>query len=208
MTCKTTLAVYIAVVTGVALQAQNPSLTKTKGNACASGFVLHAPVDVEREFIASGWMGDGEKGKQYLQMLPVSTEKPRPGDDNNLVTKVHYQGGGVGWAGVYWQWPANNWGDKPPKQIEGASKVSFWAAGQKGGEIVEFKAGGITGKSCQDSFEASLGKVALARDWKRYEIPFRRSQSRLTVVGAFAWVAESDANAGGITFYIDNIRYE
>src|SRR6266404_2661022 len=67
----------------------------------------------------------------------------------------------------------------PAKQIQSASKVIFWAAGQKGGEIVEFKAGGVTGKTCQDSFEASTGQIALTKEWKRYEIPLRKSQGTL-----------------------------
>ena len=79
-------------------------------------------------------------------MTPTA-EKARAGDMNGQVMKVHYQPGAVGWAGVYWLSPANNWGDKPPKQMRGASKVTFWAAGQKGGEIVEFKAGGVNGKA-------------------------------------------------------------
>jgi hypothetical protein len=177
--------------------------------SCTSSFTLAAPITVDKEFNPSGWLGDGaeEKGKQYVQMFSVASEKPRPGDDNNLVTKVHYRPGSIGWAGVYFLWPANNWGDKPIKKITGASKISFWAAGQKGTEIVEFKAGGITGKACQDSFEVSLGQIALSKEWKRYEISLR-NHSPLSVVGAFAWVATGDANPGGLTFYIDDIRYD
>lgn len=208
-TIQATFAITLTLASSVVpLFAQSSSVPSSKANSCASGFVLPAPLDVEKEFIASGWMGDAEKGKQFLQMLSVAAEKARTGDGNSLVTKFRYQAGSIGWAGVYWQWPANNWGDKPAKQIQGASKISFWAAGQKGGEIVEFKAGGITGKQCRDSFEVSLGQVALTKEWKNYEIPLRRSQSALAVVGAFAWVATSDANPGGLTFYIDSIRYE
>ena len=94
------------------------------------------------------------------------------------------------------------------KQIRGASKIVFWAAGEKGGEIVEFKAGGITGKRSQYSFEVSLGRVALSKEWKQYEIPLRSStKAPLSILGAFAWVAEANAN-GAVTFYVDDIRYQ
>ncbi len=209
MTMIRSLVILILASSIVPLFAQVSASNRTHANtnSCTSSFVVTAPVDVEKDFISSGWMGDGEKGKQYLQMTPVTGENPRPNDENNVVMKVRYQVGSIGWAGVYWQWPPNNWGDKPVKQIKGATKVTFWAAGQKGGEIVEFKAGGVTGKPCQDSFEVSLGRVALTKQWKRYEILLRRDErTPLAVVGAFAWVAE--ATPGGLTFFIDSIRYE
>jgi hypothetical protein len=110
---------------------------------------------------------------------------------------------------VYWLSPANNWGDKPPKRIQGATKITFWAAGQKGGEIVEFKAGGVSGKTCVDSFEASTGKIALTKEWKHYEIRLQRGKAAIPTVGSFAWVAASDGNpSSGIVFYVDGIRYE
>jgi hypothetical protein len=175
----------------------------TAPSAYISTVELAALVEVEKGFVPSGWMGAGEKGKQYMQLTLVTGENPRP----NVATKIHYQGGSIGWAGIYWQSPANNWGEKPVKSIKGATKVSFWAAGQKGGEIVEFKAGGVSRKACQDSFEVSLGHVALTKEWKRYEIPLRRdTTANLPTFGAFAFVVE--AIAGGLAFYIDNIRYD
>jgi hypothetical protein len=206
-----TLAILLTAAAAASLLAQRPSTAqapkKVIANGCISAIVLPVPVEVESDFIASGWLGDGEKGKQYLQLTYVTGENQRPNDDNNVVAKIHYQGGSIGWAGIFWQWPANNWGEKPVKSIQGATKISFWAAGQKGGEIVEFKAGGVSGKACQDSFEASLGRVALTTKWQRYEIPLRRSAaSILPIVGVFAFVV--DATPGGLSFYLDKIRYE
>jgi len=200
--------ILLLASSAVSLFGQSAKFTHTSTGSCAGGLTSAAPVDVQKEFNPSGWMGDGEKGKQYVQIVPVAGEKARVGNENGQVTKIHYQPGPVGWAGVYWLSPANNWGDKPPKQIQGASKVVFWAAGQKGGEIVEFKAGGVTGKACQDSFEQSTGQIALTKEWKRYEIPLRKSPGALPVVGAFAWIASSDGNPAGLFFYVDGVRYE
>ena len=82
-------------------------------------------------------------------------------------------------------------------------------AGQKGGEIVEFKSGGIAGggKKHKDSYEVTLGSVALTKDWKQYEIS-RKGKDLSVVIGAFAWVATADANPGGLTFYLDDMRFE
>lgn len=164
------------------------------------------PVYVDQMFIPSGYMGDGEK-PGFVQVRPVSGEKPRPGKDDNLCIKVTYKPGPVGWAGVYWQYPAQNWGDQPGRSLRGKTKLVFWAAGLKGGEIVQFKAGGITGKKYHDSFEATIGSKALTKDWKEYVIDLS-GKDLSSVIGAFAWVATGDANPGGLTFYLDDIRFE
>jgi hypothetical protein len=161
---------------------------------------------VSEAYIASGYMGDGEGGK-LVQMRKVTGEMPRPGDTDNMSVKAAYQPGGKGWAGVYWLSPADNFGDKPGNRIQGASKITFWAVGAKGGEIVEFKAGGITGKANRDSFEKSMGSVALTNQWKQYTLPLA-GQKLTSVIGGFAWVATATDNPGGLTFYLDAIRYE
>lgn len=172
----------------------------------------HAPnntLDIARTFIPSGFMGDGEKGKDYVQVKPVTGEKRRPGDDDDMCIKISYQPGPVGWAGVYWLHPPNNWGDQPGRQMRGSTKLVFWAAGMKGGEIVEFKSGGISspGKKYKDSFEATLGSIALTREWKRYEIDLR-GKDLSSVIGGFAWVATGEANPGGLIFYLDAMHLE
>jgi hypothetical protein len=160
-------------------------------------------------FTAAGFMGDGEKGKQYVQVRPVAGEKPRAGHADDMCIKVSYQPGAIGWAGVYWQYPPNNWGDQPGRTIRGSTKVTFWAAGQKGGEIVEFKSGGIASgaKKYKDTYEATLGSIALTKDWKRYEISIK-GKDLSDVIGAFAWVATADANPGGLTFYLADMQFE
>lgn len=173
---------------------------------------LQAPMDVASYFVASGYMGDGELGAQYVKVTPVAGAMCRGGDAPCI--KVTYQRGSKAWAGVYWQSPANNWGDKPGRQIEGATKITFWVAGENGNEIVEFKAGGIQDKPRTaspswrpDSFEVTRGNVVLSKQWKHYEIPLTGKNLR-NVVGGFAWVATADANPKGLTFYLDAIRYE
>jgi len=184
-------------------------LGRSQAPATQASGALATPVDITKVFVASGFMGDGEKGKQYVQVRPVAGERPRPGDDDGLTIKITYQAGAVGWAGVYWQAPAGNWGDQPGKSVRAATKLTFWAAGLKGGEIVEFKSGGISasGKKYKDSYEATLGSVGLTKDWKRYEISLA-GKNLASVIGGFAWVATADANPGGLTFYLDNVRFE
>jgi hypothetical protein len=177
-------------------------------SSCAqSSRTLTAPVDVSAAYVASGFMGDGEAGPKFVLMKKVTGEMPRPGGENNVYTKVTYEPGAKGWAGVYWLSPADNWGDNSGSKILGAAKITFWAIGVKGGEIVEFKTGGLKGKRFEDSFEKSLGSIALTNHWKQYSIQLK-GQSLSTVLGAFAWVATAADNPNGLTFYLDAIWFE
>ncbi|MBM4285676.1 MAG: hypothetical protein FJ128_10580 [Deltaproteobacteria bacterium] len=170
--------------------------------------VLSQGFDVGAKFIASGWMGDGEMGKKYIKLVEGWTEKPHSPPH---CVKIQYSPGPKGWGGIYWQNKADNWGDSPGADFskKGYKKINFWAKGEKGGEIVEFKAGGITapGKKYRDSFEVSLGKVTLTKEWQSFTIDLT-GQNLSSVIGGFCWVTSESANPGGLTFYLDDIFYE
>ncbi|HET8891951.1 MAG TPA: hypothetical protein VFQ41_23845, partial [Candidatus Angelobacter sp.] len=86
--------------------------------------------------------------------------------------------------------------------------IKFWARGAKGKELVEFKAGGIEARrKFGDSFEATLGRVSLSKEWREYEIPLN-GKDLSNVIGAFAWVSAADFNPGGVVFYLAHISYE
>ena len=165
-------------------------------------------LDVAKFYTASGWMGDGEKGTKFVQFNEACKERPQ---SKPTCTKITYALGPKGWAGIYWLNKPDNWGDKPGDDLskEGYSRITFWARGEKGGEVVEFKAGGISDdkKQHKDSFEVSTGKVPLEKDWKRYEIKLD-GKNLSSVIGVFCWVASGASNPEGLTFYLDDIQYE
>jgi hypothetical protein len=173
---------------------------------------VHNPqsYDVLSRFIPSGWMGDGEKGTRYIQFLDGCRQSPH---STPVCVKVTYIPGPTGWAGIYWQNKANNWGDKPGNNLskKGYKKLTFWAKGEKGGEMVELKAGGIDapGKRYKDSFEVSTGKIILEKEWKQYTLDLE-AEDLSSVIGGFCWVASRSSNpgSGAITFYIDDAYYE
>jgi hypothetical protein len=110
----------------------------------------------ENHFAPSGWMGDyGD-----LKINLASTEMPRSGNTCIKITYSAKMTQGAGWAGIYWQQPANNWGEKKGGyDLSGATKLTFWARGAAGGEkIAEFKIGGITGEF-PDSDSKSVGPI-------------------------------------------------
>ncbi|MDD5491974.1 MAG: hypothetical protein PHV60_04760 [bacterium] len=159
----------------------------------------------DNHFVPSGWMGDyGD-----LKVSDLWSKDPHSGA-TCIQWKYSAKGSnGAGWAGVYWQNPANNWGSKKGGyELTGAKKLVFWARGEKGGEIIaEVGVGGITGKYA-DTDKVSQGPIELTNEWKKYEIDV--SEADLTYIsGGFFWVAKSDdMPEGGMTFYLDDIRFE
>lgn len=159
----------------------------------------------DNHFAPSGWMGD------YGDLRLDDHWRPAGKKDGETAVKIIYSAQGRqnnGWAGMYWQNPANNWGSRPGGfNLNGMKKVLFRARGEIGGErIEEFKIGGMTGDYA-DSGSASIGPITLTKDWKTYEISLE-GQELSSITGGFCWTANRDGNPQGATFYLDDIRYE
>lgn len=112
------------------------------------------------------------------------------------------------WAGIYWLNPANNWGQrKGGFNLTGATKVTFWARGEKGGEqIQEFTVGGISG-DYPDSDSSMIGPVILTPEWKKYSIDLR-GKDLSYISGGFEWTSSEDVNLTSCIFYLDEIKFE
>ena len=154
-------------------------------------------------YAPSGYMGDSD-----LSMSGAYTATP---DGQGPCLRVNYNASGPkGWAGIYWQDPANNWGDVPGHagfDLRGATKLTFWARGENGGEKVhEFRMGGIVGQY-PDSDVASMTSVRLSKDWKEYTIDLKKKDLR-HIIGGFGFFVNKAENPGGMVFYLDNILYE
>jgi hypothetical protein len=122
-------------------------------------------------------------------------------------------GTGIGWAGVVWQSPANNWGALPGYAIPaGATKVTFNARGAVGGEVVNFVAGGsgvpTLADPCQDTVSGSMMGVVLTTSWMPVTIALTGTYTGGVLAG-FGWSAAGgqDAGPGEITFYVDDIEW-
>jgi hypothetical protein len=116
------------------------------------------------------------------------------------------------WGGVFWQYPASNWGTAQPLQLAaGAKAVSFYAKGMVGGEQITFKAGGIVNTVSAttpytDTFTAQTPLLTLTTTWTKYSV----SMTGVTydrVLGGFCWVVAA-TNATPLTFYLHGIVWE
>jgi hypothetical protein len=158
----------------------------------------------KNHFIPSGWMGDyGD-----IKYESSSKEDPYLGDTCIKLTYNGKKAQGAGWAGIFWQNPANNWGTVDGGfDLSKATKLTFWAKGAKGGErIEEFKVGGIMGEF-SDSDSSVIGPVILNKDWTQYTIDLK-GKDMSYIIGGFCWSANVDNNPEGAIFYLDEIKFE
>lgn len=158
--------------------------------------------DENEIFIPSGWMGDTDAITVTAQ-CPII---PHGGKYCQKWTYTLKAGQKQGWAGVYWQYPANNWGSKKGYDLTGYKKLSFWIRGDKGGEVVNIKIGGIKG-GFPDTFSKELGAIKLSTAWKQYVIDLS-GRDLSNIAGGFCWTADSGSDPKGCAFYLDDITYE
>lgn len=163
-------------------------------------------IDVAEAFYPSGWLGDW--GDITLNESWTENTHSKP-----TSIKISYSASksqGEGWAGIYWQYPDKNWGDNPDgRNLSGATKLTFWARGERGGEKSEFKVGGITTGNYPDSIRipVSTGTIIMSNEWKQYSIDLI-NKDLSHVIGGFVWGANKQQCPYGCTIYLDDIRYE
>jgi hypothetical protein len=155
-------------------------------------------------YVPSGFMGD----YGAITLTQSWTGSPYHGA---TCIRVVYNGTtpqGQGWAGVYWQDPQNNWGTKTGGyNLSHFPHLRFWVRGDKGGEKVEFKVGGLTGTH-GDSLQpaVSTGVITLTTAWQ--QVSLNLTGRNLThIIGGFVWVANTTEDPTGATFYLDNIIF-
>ncbi len=173
-------------------------------------FPFHVYTDygaLDNHFVPSGWM-PGSLVKD-LKMDTNWIENPYRGES---CIKIEYRNNsGIRWAGIAWQEPANNWGAVADAgyNLRGAKKLTFWAKGEQGGEIInEFKVGGLINGAYPDSGSASIFHIQLTDQWKKYEINLHGTDLS-HVIGGFGFSTSIDNNdPDGVVFYIDEIKYE
>ncbi len=159
----------------------------------------------DNHYSPSGWMGD------YGDMRLTDRWSQNPHSGTACIQWKYVPRGsqGANWAGAFWQNPANNWGSKKGGyNLTGAKKLVFWARGEKGGErLAEVGVGGIEGEY-SDSDKLSIGPIDLTKEWKKFELDLTGADMSY-ISGGFFWVASGDdVPEEGITFYLDDIRFE
>ncbi len=163
-------------------------------------FAIYEEGDTANDhYIPAGYMGNAGA----IKMEAGSTDNPHSGA---TCLKVEYSAKD-NWGGVVWQSPANDWGDLPGGyDLSGAKKLTFWARGAKGGEVVSFSFGSLgKDKKYFDTASNQIKDVRLTDEWNQYNI-YVKGQDLSRIKTSFVWVIAGQGQP--ITFYLDDIRYE
>jgi hypothetical protein len=165
------------------------------------------PLPLDGTWVPSGWMGDAEDPQGPL-LRKVSRERPYSPPTCEEWLYEPAKRGSQGWVAVAYQFPANNWGDTPGKNLgqRGFTRLTFRARGELGGEQLLVKAGGHTRPGCSypATFESDIVVVTLQKDWVEYSIPLE-GLSLANTTCAFAFILRADECIDGKTrFYIDD----
>lgn len=127
----------------------------------------------------------------------------RAGAQAGVCHRFVWNGTGGGFTGTFWT-DGDGFSNLNGKAIEaGATEVRFWAWGASGGEQIEFGAG----LSPQDGAEARQ-LITLTTTPTEYAVSLSALGNYGPVFGPFIWSASTDNNATGVTFYVDDIRWE
>ncbi|MBN1522498.1 MAG: hypothetical protein JW928_08195 [Candidatus Aureabacteria bacterium] len=156
------------------------------------------------QFVPSGWMGDIHALLAYDNWR----QGPHSGDSCMKFVYDMTKPWIHGWAGVCWQYPANNWGNiDGGVNLSGATRVTFWAKGETGEEYIFFKVGGNYG-IFSDSTEIIYGPVQLTKEWNKYSIALQGED--LSHIGCgFGWIADkTEQVAEKLIFYLDDMKIE
>ena len=203
---------------GVTLQQLPTTGGVGSGAKINSGSPFYVYLDFlsrSNSFTPSGLMGDcGDiKVDQNCTLLPHS---------GSSCIKCVYLAAGNGphtcnysppckWAGIYWQEPANNWGNDKENKDEGYdlsafSRLVFWGRADEKCKI-DFKVGGISGPYGDSLNVAREKTVRLGKEWQEVTIDLTGADLS-HIIGGFVWTATLEANQRGATFYLDDIRFE
>lgn len=212
------VATAVLVVAAGAWKLRVSSLATGAGPAAAAAETFYVYRDggaAENHFHPTGRMGDcGD-----ISIDEADAANPFAGTSS---IRIQYTASGqgphacpyappCGWAGLYWQHPPHNWGkDKRFAgmgfDLSGYRRLHF-AARSARPALIEFKVGGVA-EAYGDSLRTP--RVVLARltpEWRQFAIDLDGADLK-HIIGGFCWVTNRDANPQGITFWIDEIRFE
>jgi hypothetical protein len=112
--------------------------------------------------------------------------------------------------------PLPNFGEVANAGIDltGATALTFWARGERGGERITFFLGGVgrdpnTGQPTApfpDSSPVVKKTVTLTTAWTQYSFELHGLDLHY-VLGGFGWIAAATDNPGGAVFFLDDISY-
>jgi len=176
--------------------------TTTGGTTVTTGGSIGLPFAVDNHFAPSGYMGDGITGG----LVDSPDCDQRAGEAWGSCHRVAWTPGSKGWAGIYWQYPENNWGEEAGMPIqEGATRVRLWAWSEVDGVNLEVFVGGMGG-TFADTFNANAN-ASLSSTPTEISIDLS-SATYTSVIGGFGFSLGGASSEDTVVVYIDDIAWE
>lgn len=199
----------------------------TGGGGTQTPLMLPFFVNAPGNFVKSGFMGDAMMTVTAApsMMSPDGTcgGKRAPGKgggDCDTFTIDASKAATPTWQGVFYQFPANNWGTFPGRTIAtGAKAVKFQARASRSVAVM-FQVGmcdPMDATKCVDGFYAypdsadDTGKVTVGTDWTELSVDLSGKDYSKGVHGAFSWAISNDdllGDASALTLNLDSITWE
>ena len=203
--CATNVELRDTAAASTAPPATVPTVGAIGGGAGGGGGTtpvgpVALPFAVDDVFAASGYMGDAEIGG----MTDTPDCPQRAGEARGLCHRIVWTPAGVGWTGVYWQGPENNWGQLPGLSIApGATAIRAWAWAEAP-VTIELFAGGITGEYA-DTFDV---RASVELTTTPTEVVLDLSDATYdAVIGGFGFSTGGEPDAP-VTLYLDDLTWE
>jgi hypothetical protein len=178
--------------------------------------LAEASVQLNTLAVPAGWMTSAGQPERF-----ISFEYERDGcRSTQPCLRLTYRPGGQ-WGGIAW-WPVGCGESGSPAAwglvrdggcginvaraggLKAVDRLTFFARGEKGGEIIEFKVGA---SDIAPKPGNSTGLITLAPKWTQYEINLK-GVDLSNAEGLFFWLATDHDNPQGATFLLDDVKFE
>jgi hypothetical protein len=175
--------------------------------------MLDQPFAVSNFFTPSGYMGDGARlGQLQADVANDACKERPPGAVGDCYRFIYYPSDSM-WAGVYWVYPANNWGSRAGRLVAGPKfkQVRLQAASATPDLLINFLVGGINDPILpnRDRVSASTS-VRLGTAWQTITLDVS-GQDFDQLIGALAWSLPYPEDWDGlqpVLFYLDDIIWD
>jgi DNA-binding winged helix-turn-helix (wHTH) protein len=183
--------------------------------AARTFYVYRDAAAPENHFRPTGYMGDcGD-----IEIQEADEEQPYAGRTS---IRICYLAQGKAphacpyqppcrWAGVYWQHPPNNFGTEARFKDSGYNLSGFrrlrFAARADRPVRIEFTVGGIDERYGDSLREGRRLNVKVGPDWQEFEVDLAGADLK-HIIGGFAWSTNRTNAPEGVTFWLDEIRFE
>jgi hypothetical protein len=174
---------------------------------------LQEAFAVSNFFSPSGYMGDGEHAGFLRANVLDGGCKPRPPEAVGDCYRFVYHPDAKRWVGVYWVYPANNWGTRAGRRVEGTrfKEVRLRAASETPDLLVNFLVGGIKDPLLPNRDRVSaVQSVRLGPEWQTIRLDISGQQFD-NVIGALAWSLPYPQDWDGdqpVVLYLDDLVWD